>query len=116
MPKKGYSPEQIIHKLREAEVLLSQGNTIGFTIISSTAAKLFAWDKKFRHEKGWIDEPIDVASSAQFAWFYIAPEHRGKGQGCGSTGTRTGRDGTYICPAGPGSLCGYSLSSHADLP
>ena len=29
MPKKGYSPEQIIHKLREAEVLLSQGNTIG---------------------------------------------------------------------------------------
>ena len=29
MPKKGYSPEQIIHKLREGEVLLSQGNTIG---------------------------------------------------------------------------------------
>ena len=29
MSKKGYSPEQIIHKLREAEVLLSQGNTIG---------------------------------------------------------------------------------------
>ena len=29
MPKKGYNPEQVIHKLREAEVLLSQGNTIG---------------------------------------------------------------------------------------
>ena len=29
MAKKGYSPEQIIHKLREAEVLLRQGNTIG---------------------------------------------------------------------------------------
>jgi putative transposase len=29
MPKKGCSPEQIIHKLREAEVLISQGNTIG---------------------------------------------------------------------------------------
>lgn len=28
MPKKGYSPEQIIHKLREAEVLISQGATI----------------------------------------------------------------------------------------
>jgi transposase-like protein len=28
MPKKGYSPEQIIHKLREAEVLLSQGTII----------------------------------------------------------------------------------------
>ncbi len=28
MPRKAYTPEQIIHKLREAEVLLSQGNTI----------------------------------------------------------------------------------------
>ncbi len=29
MPRKTYSPEQIINKLREAEILLSQGNTIG---------------------------------------------------------------------------------------
>ena len=28
MVRKGYTPEQIINKLREAEVLLSQGNTI----------------------------------------------------------------------------------------
>ena len=28
MPRKTYSPEQIINKLREAEILLSQGNTI----------------------------------------------------------------------------------------
>lgn len=28
MAKKGYSPEQIINKLREAEVLLSQGTTL----------------------------------------------------------------------------------------
>jgi len=28
MAKKGYAPEQIINKLREAEVLLSQGATI----------------------------------------------------------------------------------------
>jgi putative transposase len=28
MAKKGYSPEQIINKLREAEILLSQGSTI----------------------------------------------------------------------------------------
>ena len=28
MPKKGYSPEQIINKLREAEVLISQGTAI----------------------------------------------------------------------------------------
>jgi len=29
MVRKGYTPEQIINKLREAEILLSQGNTIG---------------------------------------------------------------------------------------
>ena len=27
MPKRNYNPEQIINSLREAEVLLSQGNT-----------------------------------------------------------------------------------------
>jgi hypothetical protein len=29
MVRKGYTAEQIINKLREAEVLLSHGNTIG---------------------------------------------------------------------------------------
>ena len=29
MSRKRYSPEEIIHKLREAEVLLSQGQTVG---------------------------------------------------------------------------------------
>ena len=29
MVRKSYSPEQIINKLREAEILLSQGATIG---------------------------------------------------------------------------------------
>ena len=29
MVKKGYTPEQIINKLREVEVLLSQGSTVG---------------------------------------------------------------------------------------
>ncbi len=28
MPRRGYTPEKIINKLREAEVLLSQGETI----------------------------------------------------------------------------------------
>ena len=28
MAKKGYTPEQIINILREAEILLSQGNTV----------------------------------------------------------------------------------------
>ena len=29
MAKKGYTPEQIINKLREAEILLNQGSTVG---------------------------------------------------------------------------------------
>jgi transposase-like protein len=29
MKKRGFTPEQVIGKLREAEVLLSQGNTVG---------------------------------------------------------------------------------------
>ena len=29
MPRKGFKPEQIIGKLREAEVMLSQGATVG---------------------------------------------------------------------------------------
>jgi hypothetical protein len=33
MVRKRYTPEQIINKLREAEVLLSQGNTIGVTCV-----------------------------------------------------------------------------------
>jgi len=32
MVRKGYAPEQIINKLREAEVLLSQGATVGQAI------------------------------------------------------------------------------------
>ena len=28
MPQRGYSPEEIIHKLREAKVLISQGQTV----------------------------------------------------------------------------------------
>jgi putative transposase len=28
MPRKHYTPEEIIHKLREAEILLSQGQTV----------------------------------------------------------------------------------------
>jgi putative transposase len=29
MGKRGYTPEQIINKLREAELLISQGNPVG---------------------------------------------------------------------------------------
>jgi putative transposase len=49
MPKKGYSPEQIIHKLREAEVLLSQGNTIGAVSkkIGVTDFTYYRWRKEY---------------------------------------------------------------------
>ena len=49
MPKKGYSPEQIIHKLREAEVLLSQGNTIGAVSkkIGVTDVTYYRWRKEY---------------------------------------------------------------------
>ena len=32
MAKTGYTPEQIINKLREVEVLLSQGATVGVAV------------------------------------------------------------------------------------
>jgi putative transposase len=32
MPKKGYTPEQIINKLREAEVLLNEGASLAIMI------------------------------------------------------------------------------------
>ena len=49
MPKKGFSPEQIIHKLREAEVLLSQGNTIAAVTkkIGVTEQTYYRWRKEY---------------------------------------------------------------------
>ena len=49
MPKKGYSSEQIIHKLREAEVLLSQGNTIAAVTkkIGVTEQTYYRWRKEY---------------------------------------------------------------------
>jgi putative transposase len=49
MAKKGYTPEQIINKLREAEILLSQGETI--TLISKkigvSAHTYYRWRKEY---------------------------------------------------------------------
>ena len=49
MVKKGYKPEQIINKLREAEILLSQGETI--TVISKkigvSAYTYYRWRKEY---------------------------------------------------------------------
>jgi transposase-like protein len=49
MAKKGFAPEQIINKLREAEILLSQGETI--TVISKKLGvsiyTYYRWRKEY---------------------------------------------------------------------
>ena len=49
MVRKGYTPEQIISKLREAEILLSQGNTIGITCkkIGVSEFTYYRWRKEY---------------------------------------------------------------------
>jgi transposase-like protein len=49
MPRKGYTPEQIINKLREAEVLLSQGNKVAAICkkIGVTDQTYYRWRKDY---------------------------------------------------------------------
>ena len=49
MPKKRHSAEQIIHKLREAEVALSQGQTVGVVCkqIGVTQQTYYRWRKEY---------------------------------------------------------------------
>ena len=49
MPKKGYSPEQIINKLREAEVLFSQGTTLAVMLkkIGVSDNTYYRWRKEY---------------------------------------------------------------------
>ena len=49
MQKKGFKPEQIINKLREAEVLLSQGATVGEVCrkIGVTDVTYYRWRKEY---------------------------------------------------------------------
>ncbi len=49
MVRKGYTAEQIINKLREAEVLLSQGTTIGEVSrkIGVTEQTYYRWRKEY---------------------------------------------------------------------
>jgi transposase-like protein len=49
MAKKGYTPEQIINKLREAEILLSQGETMAAVSkkIGVSAHTYFRWRKEY---------------------------------------------------------------------
>ena len=49
MVRKGYTPEQIIGKLREAEILLNQGATIGEASrkIGVTEQTYYRWRKEY---------------------------------------------------------------------
>ena len=49
MKKKGFSAEQIIGKLREAEVLLSQGNSVGEVSrkLGVTEQTYYRWRREF---------------------------------------------------------------------
>jgi putative transposase len=49
MPKKAYTPEQIITKLREAEVLLSQGDTIAIVSkkLGVSEYTYYRWRKEY---------------------------------------------------------------------
>jgi putative transposase len=49
MPKKGYHPEQIINKLREAEILLSQGTTLAIMLkkIGVSDNTYYKWRREY---------------------------------------------------------------------
>jgi len=49
MPKKWYTPEQIIHKLREAEILLSEGTSIAIMTkrIGVSDVTYYRWRKEY---------------------------------------------------------------------
>ena len=49
MAKKGYSPEQIINKIREAEVLLSQGTSLAVMLkkIGVSDNTYYRWRKEY---------------------------------------------------------------------
>jgi len=49
MPRKGYTPEQIINKLREAEVLIAQGSAISIVCkkIGVSGYTYYRWRKEY---------------------------------------------------------------------
>ena len=49
MVKKGYTPEQIINKLREAEILFSQGSTLAVVLkkIGVSDNSYYRWRKEY---------------------------------------------------------------------
>jgi transposase-like protein len=68
MVRKGYTAEQIINKLREAEVLLSQGNTIGVVSkkIGVSDFTYYRWRKEYggmRVEQAKLLKELEVENS-----------------------------------------------------
>ena len=49
MPKKGYTPEQVINKLREAEILLSEGASIAIITkrLGVSDVTYYRWRKEY---------------------------------------------------------------------
>jgi hypothetical protein len=63
MPRRRYTPEEIIGKLREAEVLLSQGQSVG------QAARALAISEQTYYRPAHIAGPSDGARSmGAFGW------------------------------------------------
>jgi len=65
MVKKSYSPEQVINKLREAEILLNQGATVGEASrkIGVTEQTYYRWRREYggmRVERIWRREGLKV--------------------------------------------------------
>jgi len=55
MARRSYRPEEIINKLREAEVLFSQGSTVGEAArkIGVTEQTYYRWRRKYRWHRTW---------------------------------------------------------------
>ena len=60
MVKKGYTPEQIINKLREAEILLSQGEPIAVISkkIGVSAHTYYRWRKELEQENSRLKKLV----------------------------------------------------------
>ena len=75
MAKKWYTPEQIINKLREAEILLSQGETVAVISkkIGVSAHTYYRWRKVYggmridqARRKEYLKERVRVLHSAHY--------------------------------------------------
>ena len=76
MARKRYSPEQIIRKLREAEVELAKGQTVGAVCkkLGVTANTYYRWRKELRRPKGRSGQAPEGARARERS----AQEDRGR--------------------------------------